>query len=67
MGDALLDVMLTNKEGLAGGVRAGSNLSCSDHDGRIQELEGREQGKNQDYIPGLQHSRLWCFSETCLE
>lgn len=31
-------------------MRAGSNLSCSDHDGRVQELDRREQGKKNSII-----------------
>ena len=59
-GETLLDLLLIKKEERVKDVKVGGCRSCSDHE--MVELmipTGKEQGKKQDHIPGLQESRLW--------
>lgn len=46
------------KQGRAGWGCEGWEQCWLHYDGGVQELEGREQGKNQDYHPGLQQKTL---------
>ncbi|GAB0188870.1 hypothetical protein GRJ2_001352300 [Grus japonensis] len=57
---AMLDLILTNKEGLVGDVKLKGSLGCSDHEMvEIQGPQGSEEGVQQAHYPGLQESRLW--------
>ncbi|KAK4806252.1 hypothetical protein QYF61_013396 [Mycteria americana] len=60
---ALLDLLLTNKEGLVGDVKVKGSLGCRDHEMvEFRILRGRrEEGEKQAHNPGLQESRLWPF------
>lgn len=57
---ALLDLILTNKQGLLGDVKIKGSFGCSDHKMvGVQDPEGRKEGEKQAHNPGLQESRLW--------
>ncbi|GAB0209248.1 hypothetical protein GRJ2_003390500 [Grus japonensis] len=49
---AMLDLVLTNKEGLVGNVQPKGSLG-------VQDPQGSEEGTQQAHYPGLQESRLW--------
>ena len=58
----LLDLVLTNKEGLVGKVKAGGSPGCSDHemvDSRI--LHGRNKAIRRNYSPGLRRASFDFF------
>ncbi|GAB0203063.1 hypothetical protein GRJ2_002771900 [Grus japonensis] len=53
---AMLDLILTNKEGLVGDIKLKGSLGCSDHE--MVEFMILEEGTQQAHYPGLQQSRL---------
>ncbi|GAB0209624.1 hypothetical protein GRJ2_003428100 [Grus japonensis] len=57
---AMLDLVLTNKEGLVGDVKLKGSLGCSDHEMvECRILRAVKEGTQQAHYPGLQESRLW--------
>ncbi|GAB0178861.1 hypothetical protein GRJ2_000351400 [Grus japonensis] len=58
---AMLDLVLTSKEGLVGNVKLKGSFGCSDHEMVEFKIltQGSEEGKQQDHCPGLQESSLW--------
>ncbi|GAB0184141.1 hypothetical protein GRJ2_000879400 [Grus japonensis] len=55
---AMLDLILTNKEGLVGDVKLKGSLGCSDHEMVEFRILGAARRACSNY-PGLQQSRLW--------
>ncbi|GAB0209859.1 hypothetical protein GRJ2_003451600 [Grus japonensis] len=57
---AMLDLVLTNKEGLVGECEAQGQpwLQCP-RNGGVQDPQGSEESAEQAPYPGLQESRLW--------
>ncbi|GAB0184054.1 hypothetical protein GRJ2_000870700 [Grus japonensis] len=54
---AMLDLILTNKEGLVGDVKLKGSLGCSDHK-MVEFRILRAVRRAQAHYPGLQESRL---------
>lgn len=64
MGGALLVSYLRTRKGRLGMWRLGATLAAVTMMTRVQELERREQGKNQDYNPGLQWKGFGLFQRS---
>ena len=57
---AMLDLVLTNKEGLVGNVKLKGSLGCSDHEMvEFRILRAVRRVHSKLTYPGLQESRLW--------
>ena len=60
--DLLLDLVLTNKEGLPGNMKAGGSLGCSDHNiVEFRTLHGRNKAIRRNYSPGLRRASFDFF------
>ena len=56
---AMLDLVLTNKEGLVGSVKLKGSPGCSDHEMvEFKILRAARRAQEQAYYPGLQEKRL---------
>jgi len=60
----MLDLVLTNKEGLVGNVKL-KGLVCSDHEMVEFKILSAARRAQQAHCPGLQRSILWPPSGIC--
>jgi len=59
----LLDLILTNKQGLIGDVKIKGSFGCSGHE-MVEFRILRKEGEKQAHNPGLQESRLWSLQRS---
>lgn len=58
---ALLDLILTNQEGMVEVVKAEGSLGCSDHEVVEFRISWPEENTEQNHNPGLQKCQFWPF------